>query len=1206
VPVEEKEMVKSLRWKIPLIIVVIAIGIMVVYPPSEKVLKRENVREIDGKVVGRDTIEKSWAGAFVTNPIVRETIISEEIDKDGRKIANKAVEYISKGKIKLGLDLKGGSELLYKVRVDEKEDHPGITGEIIEVLKKRIDPKGVIEYRIQEQGSHRVLIQVPGATRAEAEALKNRITRLGKLEFRLAASTDSPEYKEAAGGKQVSGYYKHWIRKKRDEEGEVGKWFLVRNKTEISGEHLSRIYADRKGIEPIVGFEFDAIGKSKFGQITERNIGKPLAIILDDILYSAPVIRDRIPGKGIIEGSFTQDEVNELIAIMRAGSLPADLELEMETMVGPSLGRDSINQGLLAGAIGGIFAILFIGIYYRGVGWVANFANALNIFLIVGTMALLNATMTLPGMAGLVLMIGMGIDANVLIFERIREEKAKGKPIRAAVKAGYEKAFSAIFDSNVTTLITGVILAAVGTGPVKGFAWTLIIGLIINLFTAIFVTRVVYELFLDLNWIKSFSMFKLIGTPRVKFINYRFILVAVSGACIIGGITAFAMRGNKKYDIDFTGGTLVHVHLKEQTLPSVIRNGLGDIGYGEAEVQSIWSGENLTQFVSTADEFGIRIKELNEEKVRQKIEDDIKGVLDKSGILSKVGFIEPTIFNLELSKPVDEIDIQKSLKLAGYSDEDVVSITSVNQPAKEYRINVAGLDDVRKRLQSVDAIIEVLKDNLIYHDVRVKLGDVVETLNTQDIAMRISKPFIDVEVSEPIEPILFNLELKKNGYADVVVTKHPEEAEKMRTNKLRIEGARKNLEDIKQSAREVVSIPSVYCLGNEAIQVVLKEGFSKENFVAIISRNKLIKIDAKNIYAMNAPAQLFLIHLQPLNAGKIQEKIKDDVISKFKERLYKEKIDVSFELIEGGSAVMSAGEVKPGGDSSQGGTAAETSQGGKSDLTSCRMTLSKPLKKEVVEGVLTAAGYPDILDKDLELGKEYQTVKIAFDAQQNAEVVKGNIKNAFEISNPLKRIVSIGSTVADEMKNRAILGVIFSCIVTIFYVWLRFGDFKFGSSAIIAVIHDILITLGAVAVADYLFGNMKIDSSMVAAFLTVVGYSLNDTIVIFDRIRENMGMRGKILTPELVNDSINQTLSRTLLTGITTIGVLCALFFLGGPEIHGFAFVMMVGIIVGTYSTIFIACPMLLKWKGFVSAGQPLPPRDYAIHRKDAIPVKSS
>ncbi|MEK7788795.1 MAG: protein translocase subunit SecF, partial [Planctomycetota bacterium] len=266
-----------------------------------------------------------------------------------------------------------------------------------------------------------------------------------------------------------------------------------------------------------------------------------------------------------------------------------------------------------------------------------------------------------------------------------------------------------------------------------------------------------------------------------------------------------------------------------------------------------------------------------------------------------------------------------------------------------------------------------------------------------------------------------------------------------------------------------------------------------------------------------------------------------------------------------------------------------------------RMTLSKPLKKEIIEEALTSAGYPNMLEQGLETGMEYQTVKIAFNSQQNEEAIKSTIKNAFEMPNPLKRVVSIGATVAGEMKSRAILAVIFSCIATIFYVWFRFGDFKFGSAAIIAVIHDILITLGAVAVADYLFGNMKIDSAMVAAFLTVIGYSLNDTIVIFDRIRENMGVRGNMLTPQLVNDSINQTLSRTLLTGITTIGVLCALFFLGGPEIQGFAFVMLVGIIVGTYSTIFIACPMLLKWKGLVPASGALPRQNPPIQRKAAI-----
>lgn len=1181
-------MTKNLRWRIPLIAIVIAIGSMIVYPPSEKVLKKEQVKEIDGNVVERTTLEKSWTRFFITNPIIRETIVNEETDKDGKKVCNKVVEYVSKGKIKLGLDLKGGSELLYKVRVDKKEDRPGITKEIIEVLKKRIDPQGVIEYRIQEQGSHRVLIQVPGATKAEIESLKNRITRLGKLEFRLAASSDSPEYKEALEGKQVPGYYKHWLRKKKGEEGEAGKWYLVRNKTEISGEHLFRIYADRKGIEPIVGFEFDAIGKSKFGQITERNIGKPLAIILDGTLYSAPVIRDRIPGKGIIEGNFTQDEVNELIAIMRAGSLPADLELEMETMVGPSLGRDSINRALIAGTIGGIFAILFVGIYYMGVGWVANCANALNIFFTVGMMALLNATLTLPGIAGLVLMIGMGIDSNVLIFERIREEKAKGKSLRAAVKAGYEKAFSAIFDSHVTTLITGVILAAVGTGPVKGFAWTLILGLIINLFTAVFVTRVVYDLFMDLNWIKSFSMFKLIGVPHVNFISYRFILIIISGSCIIGGMATFVMRGNKKYDIDFTGGTLVHLHLNNSTSPGFIRTALGETGYNEAEVQSIWSGENLTQFASTSDEFGIRIKGLDDEKTKQKLTEDIKRVLDKTDLFAGIDFIEPLIFNLELKKPTDEMAIQKSLKDAGYSDEDVVSITPVNQLAKEYLVDISGLEDVKKRPQLAGAVVDGLKNNLVFHEVKITLGEITESLQTQDVNMQVSKPFVDADVSESIDPAILNFELNKQGFGNITVTGRSKESSMARTNKLRIESSRTTLQDIKQAVKGSISVPSVSITGNEEIRVELKEGISKGSFVTMIREIKPIKGVVKGVFSMNAPAQLFAIHMRPLSAGKVQEKIKEDIISKFKDHLYKEKIDVSFEPLK---------------DASPDTEISTASQGKESNQAQFRMTLSKPLKKEVIEEVLITAGYPTILEQGLEEGREYKSVEIALNPR-NTETAEKAIKSAFEISQPLKRIVSIGSTVAGEMKSRAILGVIFSCIATIFYVWFRFGDFKFGSSAIIAVIHDILLTLGAVAVADYLFGNMKIDSSMVAAFLTVVGYSLNDTIVIFDRIRENMGGRGNLLTPQLVNDSINQTLSRTLLTGVTTIGVLCALFFVGGHEIHGFAFVMLVGIVVGTYSTIFVACPMLLRWKGLSPVSQVLPRQNYPMQGKEVITKK--
>ncbi|WP_347273803.1 protein translocase subunit SecD [Candidatus Kuenenia sp.] len=1145
---------KNLRWKIPLIVIVIAIGFMILYPPAEKVLKREMVKEADGKVIESKIVEKAWTHFLVTNPIIRETIIGEEIGTDGKKITTKTVEYFTKGKIKLGLDLKGGSELLYTVRVDDREDRPGITKEIIEVLKKRIDPQGVMEYRIQEQGHRRILIQVPGATRSETESLKNRITKLGKLEFRLAASTDSVEYKDATEGKSVPGYYKHWLRKRKGEEGEEGKWFLVRNTTEITGEHLSRIYADTKGIEPVVGFEFDAAGKSKFGQITERNIGKPLAIILDGILYSAPTIRDRIPGKGIIEGNFTQDEVNELIATMRAGSLPADLELEMETMVGPSLGRDSINKGLTAGIIGGIFVVLFIGIYYLGIGWVANFANALNVFLIIGIMALLNATLTLPGIAGLVLMIGMGVDANVLIYERIREERAKGKPIRAAVKAGYQKAFSAIFDSNITTLITGVILASVGTGPVKGFAWILIIGLIINLFTAIFVTRTIYELLMDFKWVKSFSMLRIIGVPNIRFLSIRHILFIVSGVCVLGGMTFFVIRGDKKYDIDFTGGTLVHLHLKNETTPGFIRTSLKDAGYEEAEVQSIWSGENLTQFVSKADEFGIRIKEINEEKEKQKIVADISNAFGQTELFQSIDFIKPTIFNLKLQRPIDELAVQKNLKQAGYSEEDVASIMPVNLLANKYLLNTAGIDEEPERLNLIGAMVNGLKDHLVFQEAKITLGDVVETLQAQ-----MPGPFIEADLNKQIAPVLLEIELNRQGFNNVKVTEQPGSEKRGSVSKLRIEGPRTALQNIKQSFNEKISLPGVYFdEDTAAVKVELKEKISKSDFVSMISKIRAMKNMIKSIYTLDAPAQTFAIHLNPLSAEKIQEKIKEDIINKFKDNLYEEEINVAFQEI---------------GD------------------FQFNMTLSKPLRRETIEKTLNSAGYAGLLAENLAMDKEYQTVTLAFNEQQNVGAAKEAIQKAFVVPNPLKRVVSIGSTVADEMKSRAILGVFFACAATIFYVWFRFGDFRFGSAAIIAVIHDILVTLGVVAAADYLFGNMKFDSSMVAAFLAVVGYSLNDTIIVFDRIRENMGGRGKILNAQLINESISQTLSRTILTSVTTIGVLFSLFFLGGAEIHGFAFVMLTGIIVGTYSSIFIASPLLLS-------GQSAPKTSHTLQKQ--------
>ncbi|MFQ5957699.1 MAG: preprotein translocase subunit SecD, partial [Candidatus Brocadiales bacterium] len=296
------------RWKIPLIAILIALALFALYPPTNRVMRVEKIKEINGKVVERETVEESWMAFLMGQPIRKEVVVKEEINAEGKKVTEKVIEEIARGRVKLGLDLRGGSELIYRVRVAPDEDRPGITQEIIDVLKKRIDPRGIMEYRLQEQGFHRILIQVPGATHYEIEQLKERIVRLGKLEFRLAAPKDSPEYNDAILGKAVPGYYKHWVKKGRGEAGEFTEdWYLVRNKIELSGESLARVYPDRKNVQPVVGFEFNTEGKAKFGQLTERNIGKPLAIILDGILYSAPVIRERIPGRGIIEGNFTQD-----------------------------------------------------------------------------------------------------------------------------------------------------------------------------------------------------------------------------------------------------------------------------------------------------------------------------------------------------------------------------------------------------------------------------------------------------------------------------------------------------------------------------------------------------------------------------------------------------------------------------------------------------------------------------------------------------------------------------------------------------------------------------------------------------------------------------------------------------------------------------------------------------------------------------------
>ena len=1075
-------MSKNFRWKIPLIVVLIAIAIMALYPVADKPIKSENITEINGKVIDRTIIDDSFLSFLFTSPIKQETIVKKETNEKGENVIHKKIDYIAKGQIKLGLDLRGGSELLYKIKVDEAEQRPGLTDEIIALLEKRIDPQGVLEYRLQQQGMRRILIQVPGATKSDIESLKKRITRLGKLEFRLAAPPDSSEYNDAKAGKSVPGFYKHWIRKKKGEVADTQDWFLVRNKIEITGEHLTRVFPDRKDISPVIGFEFDQAGRSKFGRLTERSIGKPLAIILDGTLYSAPIIRDRIPGKGIIEGNFTQEEVNDMIAVMRAGSLPADLDLEMETTVGPSLGKDSIRSGLLAGIIGGIFIIVFMCAYYYGAGGVANATFILNIFLVVGTLAILNATLTLPGIAGLVLMIGMAVDANVLIFERIREEKDRGKTIRLAVKNGYERAFTTIVDSNITTLITALILYAVGTGPVKGFAIVLIAGLLINMFTAVFVTRVIFEIFLDTGVMNKFSMMQFFKNPRTSFVNYRRIAMIASLVLVVAGISVFVLRGKDNYDIDFTGGTLIQLKLNKPTPVSDIRNKLDVIGYPNAEVQNIWATRDVTTASNDSTEFGIRIKNLNDDKAIQKVADDIKNVVDKS-LFKNIVYSEPSNYQLMLKEPVDELTIHNYLTEAGYGRDDILSIYPVGKSGKKYLIKISGLGQEKSKTNIINnvadlftGLIEMQQLKPVYSDIRDELPDITaEGRGAQYRAVST----MDLDLKKPVDPGVLEITLKKAGHKDIVVSSRDNSRRGTSFRKLQIAGPRDVLDVIKLSA-STLSVPPITLVDNTSIQIDLKNSIDENSLRKRFADSSQLKNIVGEIAGIDIAANEYVVAMNTLSAAKIQDKIRDDLFVAFKDRIYANNMD---------------------------------------------NTVSKP--------------------------------------------------------DPFKRVVSIGSTVAAEMKSRAVLALIFACAAIIIYIWFRFGEIKFGVSAVITLVHDVLITVGAVAVAGYfgnVFGDIKINLPMIAAFLTLIGYSLNDTIVLFDRIRENLAGKNKIISKELINSSINQNLNRTVITSLTTFGVVSALYFVGGTAIHGFAFVMMVGVVVGTYSSIFIASPLLLDW----------------------------
>ena len=400
--------------------------------------------------------------------------------------------------------IAGGQDILVEV-VDGNKIQVTLTEEAIrerrrsaieqsiEIVRRRIDELGTREPTIQRQGDERILVQVPGLQ--DPERLKNILGKTAKMVFRLVDVTTSPA--EIMGGARTppgSELLESDERRVGEDGGDGGpaNMFVVRKRVMVSGDTLVDSSATFQDNMPVVSFRFDSVGAKRFGDATAKNVGRPFAIVLDRRVISAPVIREPIlGGTGIISGNFTVQEVQDLSLLLRAGALPAPLKILEERTVGPALGADSVAAGKIACIIAFVAVMIFMVLSYGIFGLVADVALIINLFLIMGALSVLQATLTLPGIAGIVLTIGMAVDANVLVFERIREEIRTGKTPFAAMEAGYQRAVGTIFDANITTFIAAVILFVMGSGPIKGFSVTLGIGIVTSVFTAVVVTRMI-------------------------------------------------------------------------------------------------------------------------------------------------------------------------------------------------------------------------------------------------------------------------------------------------------------------------------------------------------------------------------------------------------------------------------------------------------------------------------------------------------------------------------------------------------------------------------------------------------------------------------------------------------------------------------------------------------------------------------------------
>ncbi len=493
---------------------------------------------------------------------------------DNRLVLQKLQKQVA-GQIQLGLDLKGGSSFLVAIDTNKLENTAagGALAQAVEVLRRRVDTIGVAEPDIRPLGANKIMIQLPGLSEADQAKAKKLVTEAAFLEFALVHENSD----RLIADELIPDGYKKYAYTSKDAQGDKFTRDVlveIENEYGLKGEHITSAYPSRDPLtqSPMILFGFNSEGASAMGNLTrQENIGKQMAIILDGKLLSAPVLQDRITSNGQITGDFTSEEA-ATIANALLNPLKAPLTIEEEMSVEPSLGEDSVNSGYNAALYGVIAVALFMLLYYWFSGLVANFALVLNLFILIGVMCYLDAALTLPGIAGIVLTIGMAIDANVLIFERIREELKAGKGTQGAVETGYSKAFGTIIDANLTTLIVSVILMSMGTGPVKGFGVTLTVGICASMFTALVITRLVFDAFRNFG---TGQGLRLMEQPKFNFMSFAKYAFVISWILVAVGIGYGINKGSDAMGVDFKGGDQITLEFTSKKTTEELRAAIG-------------------------------------------------------------------------------------------------------------------------------------------------------------------------------------------------------------------------------------------------------------------------------------------------------------------------------------------------------------------------------------------------------------------------------------------------------------------------------------------------------------------------------------------------------------------------------------------------------------------------------------------------------